>query len=295
MPSWRAARRCERRRSRSTGCSATSYRPRTGLASSCFDACRSNPFARSFAARTRSATTAGLAEIGASSGAYVAFATAPGDVAADGVGGNSPFTAALLRHITTPGLEIDGLMKRVRREVYEATRQDQLPWTNSALLGEFFFVPPTEGTSPQPQAALPPAEPSGVIPTPGGRDDPDERWYKKAAEQGDATGQRYLGLMYERGDGGLAKDEVEAVRWYRKAAEQGGTPWAQANLGLMYELGRRRPGEGRGRGGALVQKRRRAGRTPWAQANLGGMYERGAGGLAKDEAEAVRWSWQETG
>ena len=114
-----------------------------------FDACRNNPFARSFAARTRSAATAGLAEIGASSGAYVAFATAPGDVAADGVGRNSPFTAALLRHITTPGLEIDGLMKRVRREVYEATHQDQLPWTNSALLGEFYFVPPTEGTSPR--------------------------------------------------------------------------------------------------------------------------------------------------
>ena len=136
---------------------------------------------------TRSAATAGLAEIRASSGAYVAFATAPGDVAADGVGRNSPFTAALLRHITTPGLEIDGLMKRVRREVYEATRQDQLPWTNSALLGEFYFVPPTEGTSPQ--AALPPAEPSGVIPTPGGRDDSDEvAELREAAEQGDAVG-----------------------------------------------------------------------------------------------------------
>ena len=47
------------------------------------------------------------------------------------------------------------------------------------------------------------------------------RWYKKAAEQGDAIGQANLGLMYERGAGGLTKDEAEAVRWYKKAAEQG--------------------------------------------------------------------------
>jgi hypothetical protein len=62
-------------------------------------------------------------------------------------------------------------------------------------------------------------------------------WYRKAANQGDAAAQNNLGVMYENGRGGLAKDEVEAVRWYRKAADQGYSE-AQVNLGRMYENGR---------------------------------------------------------
>jgi hypothetical protein len=136
-----------------------------------FDACRNNPLTRSFATRTRSAVGSGLAEMRARTGSYFAFATAPGDVASDGAGANSPFTEAFLRHVATPGLEIDGMMKLVRRDVYEATGKDQLPWTNSALLGEFYFVPPAGGgdgpavaaaaTAPPPPAvvaALPPPQ-----------------------------------------------------------------------------------------------------------------------------------------
>ncbi len=46
------------------------------------------------------------------------------------------------------------------------------------------------------------------------------QWYQKAADQGDATGQYFLGFMYEAGLG-VTKNEVEAAQWYRKAAEQG--------------------------------------------------------------------------
>ena len=46
------------------------------------------------------------------------------------------------------------------------------------------------------------------------------RWYRKAAEQGNANAQYNLGLMYEEGLG-VAKDGAEAMRWFRKAAEQG--------------------------------------------------------------------------
>ncbi|MFL9824855.1 caspase family protein, partial [Rhodoplanes sp. SY1] len=49
---------------------------------------------------------------------------------------NSPFTAALLKHIATPGLEIGALMKRVRADVYQATRHRQLPWDHSSLMGD---------------------------------------------------------------------------------------------------------------------------------------------------------------
>lgn len=128
------------------------------------DACRNNPFSRSFAARTRGAVATGLAEIQAKSGAYIAFATAPGNTASDGAGENSPFTNAVLRHITTPGLEIDRMMKAVRREVLQETGNGQLPWTSSALLGDFYFLPPGGSDSPALDAARVGDMPPFVIP-----------------------------------------------------------------------------------------------------------------------------------
>ena len=62
------------------------------------------------------------------------------------------------------------------------------------------------------------------------------KWFRKAAEQGDESAQCYIGWMYGAGRG-VAKDEVEAVKWYRKAAERGHAH-SQYNLGWMYENGR---------------------------------------------------------
>ena len=59
--------------------------------------------------------------------------------------------------------------------------------------------------------------------------------YEKAAEQGDATAQFNLGIMYENGKG-IAQDYSRACDWYEKAAEQGDA-YAQNNLGIMYENG----------------------------------------------------------
>ena len=61
------------------------------------------------------------------------------------------------------------------------------------------------------------------------------RWYRLAAEQGEAGAQGNLGYMYRNGRG-VPEDDVEAVRWYRLAAEQG-EAIAQANLGFMYHTG----------------------------------------------------------
>ena len=58
----------------------------------------------------------------------------------------------------------------------------------------------------------------------------DVRWYRRAAEQGNASGQVNLGLRYSTGRG-VARDDAEAVRWYRRAAEQGNAS-GQYNLGL---------------------------------------------------------------
>ena len=60
-------------------------------------------------------------------------------------------------------------------------------------------------------------------------------WTRKAAEQGYAAAQLYLGVMYRRGEG-VPQDDQEAVKWYKRAAEQGDVG-AQSDLGLMYRGG----------------------------------------------------------
>ena len=61
------------------------------------------------------------------------------------------------------------------------------------------------------------------------------KWFRKAAEQGDAMGQFCLGCLYDKGKG-VPQNSVEAVKWYRKAAEQG-LVRAQKDLGTMYANG----------------------------------------------------------
>jgi Flp pilus assembly protein TadD len=109
------------------------------------DACRDNPLARSFAGKlsgTRSAAVpaglAGYATVG--TGTLIAFATAPGQTALDGSGGNSPFTAAFVKHVRTPGIEVNQMLTRVRVEVASATKNRQVPWANSSLLGEVYLA-----------------------------------------------------------------------------------------------------------------------------------------------------------
>ena len=60
--------------------------------------------------------------------------------------------------------------------------------------------------------------------------------FRPLAEQGNASAQYNLGMMYANGQG-VTQDYAEAVNWYRKAAEQGDDS-AQSNLGLMYVMGK---------------------------------------------------------
>lgn len=103
------------------------------------DACRDNPYARAFRSQSR-----GLAQMDAPQGTLIAYATAPGKTALDGVGTNSPYTAALVKQLAVPGLSIESLFKRVRVEVLSATNSRQQPWESSSLIGEFFFILPSE-------------------------------------------------------------------------------------------------------------------------------------------------------
>jgi len=107
------------------------------------DACRNNPLETNRSAGTGSATpngaTRGLARTTGPLGTYVAYATAPGQVATDGRGKNSPFTRALAQVMTTPGLPIEQVFKRVRERVVDDTKGVQIPWDNSSLIKDFFF------------------------------------------------------------------------------------------------------------------------------------------------------------
>lgn len=122
------------------------------------DACRDNPFARSFKSATR-----GLATIDAPAGTIIAYATAPGKVARDGEGPNGLYTAELLRTIRLPGLKIEDVFKRVRQAVQTKTKGSQVPWESSSLTGDFMFSLPAKGPS---IAALAPLAPSLSPPSP---------------------------------------------------------------------------------------------------------------------------------
>jgi len=98
------------------------------------DACRDDPFGRSFRSNSR-----GLATMDAPQGTLIAYATAPGSVAADGTGRNSPFTKHLVRAMQVPNTPIELMFKEVRRAVREETKNQQTPWENSSLIGNFYF------------------------------------------------------------------------------------------------------------------------------------------------------------
>jgi Caspase domain len=98
------------------------------------DACRNNPF------RGAGSLSNGLAEMDAPTGSFLSYATAPGSVAVDGAGSNSPFTSALANAIQTPGMPIEQVFKQVRVKVLEATGGRQTPWDASSLVSDFRFI-----------------------------------------------------------------------------------------------------------------------------------------------------------
>jgi hypothetical protein len=106
------------------------------------DACRDNPFAGDEVGQ------AGLAAVSGGVGTLVAYATDPGNVAADGLGENSTFTAALLEHIETPGIDVRIMFGRVRQEVVRLSRGQQVPWVEEAVLGEHYLAAPPQPLDP---------------------------------------------------------------------------------------------------------------------------------------------------
>ena len=120
------------------------------------DACRDNPLARNLARSmgTRSAAIGqGLAQVQTGVGTFIAYSTQPGNVALDGQGRNSPFTAALAKGLREPGRNLTSVMIEVRKDVLAVTGGKQVPWDHSALTGDFYFhLAAAPGTLPKPDA-----------------------------------------------------------------------------------------------------------------------------------------------
>ena len=119
------------------------------------DACRNNPFAHLAGAGTRSAGTnerglvrltvpkinTGLSKLDAPPNTLIAFATAPGRVALDGEGQNSPYTAKLIEAMQRTGLTIGEVFRQVREDVLDVSEGSQIPWESSSLVQDFYFKP----------------------------------------------------------------------------------------------------------------------------------------------------------
>jgi uncharacterized caspase-like protein len=108
-----------------------------------FDAPRTSPFAAGRRQKyTRPVLGGDFSTMHEPQGGLVAYASAPGQAPEEGPkGGHSPFTRALLDHITEPGVEIQRVMTEVRVQVSEQTNKRQLPWGNTDLIGAVYLNP----------------------------------------------------------------------------------------------------------------------------------------------------------
>ncbi len=257
------------------------------------DACRNNPLAaRSVGPATRSGgANRGLARIsGDRTGTLVAFSTAPGEVALDGDGRNSPYTLALAEAMRKEGQSIEQVFKETRARVVESTSGRQVPWENSSLV-QSIVLRPEEG---QPEvvqahqcdlAAAHPADPERVGPSVAFRSIDPQRAIPvcEAAVAEFPAEPRYKALLaraYDRAGRG-----ADAVRLSEAAMEQGYlAAWHQ--LGNLYLKGSGVPMD-EARAFELFLYAAERGHVE-DQHNIGVAYLNGRG-VAKDEVQARVW------
>jgi rhodanese-related sulfurtransferase/outer membrane protein OmpA-like peptidoglycan-associated protein len=101
------------------------------------DACRNNPFKGFF---KKGISEIGLANMQSAKGTLIAYATSPGKVAEDGPVRNSPYTKYLLQFMQQPELGVEKVFKKVGAAVSQETNNEQTPWYNSSIYGDFYFV-----------------------------------------------------------------------------------------------------------------------------------------------------------
>jgi uncharacterized caspase-like protein len=227
------------------------------------DACRNNPFAGSAQGKYRNWTPSpdGLATVLAPRGTLVAYSTAPGELAADGLARNSLYTATLASLLLRPGLPLDQVFKQVANTVRQKTGNAQQPWYESSLTNDVVLQTEVHSTqtkvgSEQPvvgQSTISAAEGNSTLPTNRtagamSREEwrrrnveldlrvrnfsPDEiKPTEQRARRGDVDSMVLLGMVYR-----AMPNNTQAVFWYERAAAKGDAI-AQTELGEMRYFG----------------------------------------------------------
>jgi uncharacterized caspase-like protein len=256
------------------------------------DACRNNPFRLQGPARYRSLGNLGLSAVQAPRGTLIAYSTAPGQLAAEGTGSNSIYTATLARLLPEAGREIEDVFKQVSTVVRRASLDDQIPWFESSLTDRFYFQTPA-GVA---QIAGKPLAQKGVdganvamrgARVPGAADKP---WYRQMS----ASEWSEIDWEIQQRVKRMTPDEI--AQFEHKA--KGGNVLAQTTLGLVYREGLEKavdvssgrvlrfkannPTPRRG-----LEQAAGAG-FPVAQAELGEMYHSGHG-VDRDLQASRRW------
>jgi hypothetical protein len=108
------------------------------------DACRDNPLAERFVRSVKLSTrdvpmSRGFAPPEKAQGMIIVYATQVDDVAQDGIGRNSPFSAAFLKEIREPGLEVGSMFRRIGADVFATTNGRQSPELSISMVPEYFL------------------------------------------------------------------------------------------------------------------------------------------------------------
>ena len=250
------------------------------------DACRNNPFERSW---SRAGSSKGLSSMDAPMGTIISYATAPGSTAEDGVGQrNSPYTAAFLNLLDKQNYSIVMLYNELCNVVRKSTNNRQNPWSsNSGIDGEFCF---NIGSVAQPAKTPVSTESAEALYQKGNeyykKSDFAEavKYYRQAAEKGNANAQLQLGYCYDKGKG-VQQNYEEAFKWFKKSAEQG-YDVAENRLGTYYYKGK---GVAKDYRLAVYWFRMSAEHgNRDSMYNLGLCYQYG-NGVSKDLSQARRW------
>ncbi|MCX7560415.1 caspase family protein [Sulfitobacter sp. F26204] len=244
------------------------------------DSCRNNPFGDEInldAAQTNGVSTSGgMAPANPDRGTMVAFAAKDGQVALDGVGGNSPYARALISKMAEPGLEISLMFRQVRDVVLRETRNLQEPHTYGSLSGTPFYLAGSSTGETASTAASPGTEWSKVRPD-------QEQQMAALAALGDTRSMLGLAYIHLNPDD-KRFDLDEAIGFLERAVEEG-SPEAQMELAKLLEKGIGVPID-QARALALYQQ---AADQDYADAinDLGWMYYQGGLGLRADKEKAL--------
>ena len=122
------------------------------------DACRNNPFQRSFRS-----SRLGLAKMDAPMGTIIAYATSPGSVAADGNSQNGLYTGYLLKNIARPGMKVQDVFNTTGMDVMRASGKQQIPWMSSTPVPAFYLAGPGTAVGAAQQPVSPPAAAGSLL------------------------------------------------------------------------------------------------------------------------------------